>query len=573
MNQTSATDSAAAPILNTSHAGPAGASAGGPCSAGHLIVRQLEAEGIERIYCVPGESYLDVLDGLHDSPIRTVVCRQEGGAGYMAVAEGRMTGRPGIAMVTRGPGAANVMVAAHTAYQDATPLVIFVGLIPTEVRGREAFQEFDLRAWFGSTAKKVLVLDNPHAAAEMVADALHTAVSGRPGPVVVGLPEETQLVETAGLTVLPRPVAEPGPAPEDLAYIDAAIAQAERPLLVVGGEMWDEEASRAVATWAAGRGLGIVADFRAYDGIDHDAQNFLGALGFGCAPITREVLGAADLQIFLGCARTDVLTNSYENGCAPRQTILINRDPNGHGHYGPLDRLVVSTTKEFGRAVSNLAPIAEALPGWVTEARAEFSAWRVPPAPDESVNPAYVDMDAAFGAIREQLPEDAIITYGAGNHTGWALRYLPVHRFPSALGPRNGSMGFGVPAAVAAGFVHPERKVFSISGDGDFMMNGQEFSTAVTAGLDLTIVINDNSVFGTIVGHQERDYPGRPSGTRLGNPDFAQWARSFGAFGVRVERTEDFAAAFAEALAHPGPAIVHALTDPEVRFTRPAPAD
>lgn len=564
----------------------------GPCSAGHLIVRQLERHGVDRIYCVPGESYLDVLDGLHDSPIRTVVCRQEGGAGYMAVAEGRLTGRPGIAMVTRGPGASNVMIAVHNAYQDATPLVAFVGLIPTEVRGREAFQEFDLGGWFGSTAKKVLVLDDPASAARIVADAMHTAVSGRPGPVIVGLPEETQLARTDGATVPPRPVAEPGPAAADLELLDSAIARARRPVLVTGGEMWDAETSAAVAAWAAGRGVGIFADFRAYDGIDHAHPHYLGALGIGSAPVSREAFAAADLQIFLGCARTDIMTNSYELGCDPETTIVINRDPTAHGHFGPLDHLVVSTTRAFGAAVAGLEPVVAETPGWVTEVREAFLDWREPRPPADAAGgagnsrntgnsdaagasggaggaPEYVDMDLAFAAIREQLPDDAIIAYGAGNHTGWAARFLPVHGFPSVLGPRNGSMGFGVPAAVAAALVHPERTVFSIAGDGCFMMNGQEFSTAMNEGANLTIVINDNSRYGTIVAHQEREYPGRPSGTNLGNPDFGAWARSFGGFGVQVTRTEDFAAAFAQALAHPGPAIVHALTDPDIRTSRP----
>lgn len=582
---------APSPSAGTDSTAPATAGTG-PCSAGHLIVRELEAHGVERIYCVPGESYLDVLDGLHDSPIRTIVCRQEGGAGYMAVAEGRLTGRPGIAMVTRGPGASNVMVAIHNAYQDATPLVVFVGLVPTEVRGREAFQEFDLAGWFGSTAKKVLTLDDPGSAARIVADAMHTAASGRPGPVIVGLPEDTQLVEVDGAVVPPRPVPEPGPSPADLAAIDAAIAAARRPVLVTGGEMWDADTSAAVADWAADRGVGIFADFRAYDGIDHAHPHYLGALGIGSAPVSREVFDAADLHIFLGCARTDIMTNSYELGCSPDTTIVISRDPGARGHFGPLDRLIVSTTRAFGAAVAESAAAgagAEAgsaspgsgaeAPAWIAETREAFLDWRVPRPPADSAEAAegsagdgereYVDMDLAFGSIAEQLPADAIIAYGAGNHTGWAARFLPVHRFPSALGPRNGSMGFGVPATVAAALVHPERTVFSIAGDGCFMMNGQEFSTAVNEGANLTIVINDNSRYGTIVAHQEREYPGRPSGTTLGNPDFAAWARSFGGFGVRVERTADFAQAFAEALAHDGPAIVHCITDPDIRTSRP----
>lgn len=538
------------------------------CSTGHLIVRQLEAEGVSRVYCVPGESYLDVLDGLHDSAIHTVVCRQEGGAGYMAVAEGRMTGRPGVAMVTRGPGAANIMAAIHTAYQDATPLVVFVGLIPTEVRGREAFQEFDPNAWFGSTAKKVLVLDNPQSAADVVADAMHTALSGRPGPVIVGLPEDQLLVQTSGAPVASRPVAEPGSSEGELAAIEEIIARAERPLLIVGGEMWDQASSQAITDWSAGWGMGVIADYRAYDAIDHSSENYLGSLGNMSAPITRQVFQEADVQVYLGCVRSDVMTNSYEIGCAPEKTVVINRDPAAHGHFGPLDRLVVSTTRRFAATVATLESCAPTAPDWVIEARRAFRDWRVPPVPRGEEASEYVDMDLAFETIRRHLPEDAILAYGAGNHTGWAVRYLHTHSFPSVVAPRNGSMGFGIPAAVAAALVHPERPVFSIAGDGCFLMNGQEFSTAVNEGVNITVVINDNSVYGTIVAHQEKHYPGRPSATSLGNPDFAAWARSFGAFGVRVERTEDFEAAFVQALQHPGPAIVHALTDPAVRVPR-----
>ncbi|WP_349829205.1 thiamine pyrophosphate-dependent enzyme [Brevibacterium litoralis] len=553
-----------------------------PCSAGHLVVRQLARHGVERVYCVPGESFLDVLDGLHDSDIRTVVCRQEGGVGYMAAAEGRMTGRPGIAMVTRGPGAANVMVGVHNAFQDATPMVVFVGLVPTEHRGRHAFQEFSLEGWFGTTAKKVLVLDDPTSAARVVADAMHTAVSGRPGPVIVGLPEDPQHVETDGRTVTPRAVPSPAPTRAQIEAVEAAVAAAERPVLVVGGESWTPGASTAVADWAAGLGMGIIADFRAYDGIDHAHPHYLGALGFGSWSGTREVLDSADLQVWLGCVRADVPTNSYALGCTPDTTIVIGRDPDALGHHGRIDQQIVSTTEAFAEAVSGgqcasaagegTGQMSAAVGGvgslpWIAETRTRFLAWREPGARPDA-DPAYVDMDAAFAQVRDLLPTDAIITYGAGNHSGWAARYLPVHEFPSALGPRNGSMGYGVPAAVAAALVFPERTVFSIAGDGCFMMNGQEFATAVQHGANVTIVVNDNSVYGTIRGHQQKHYPGRQSGTALQNPDFAAFARACGGFGARVERTEDFREAFEEALSYEGPAIVHCLTDPEVRFTR-----
>ena len=590
-------------------------------TAGHLIVSELEAHGVRRAYLVPGESYLDVLDGLHDSPIETIVCRQEGGAGYMAVAEGRMTGIPGIAMVTRGPGAANVMAAVHTAHQDATPLVVFVGLIPTAARGREAFQEFDLSAWFSSTAKSVLVLDDPDKAAEVVVDALHTAVSGRPGPVIVGLPEEVLTQRTSAPVLAPRRRAHPAPDERGLIDVRSISAEAERPVLIIGGEGWTPGASASVAEWTRRRGLGVIGTFRAYDGIDHDAPNFLGILGYGAAPVAKRVFAEADLHIFLGCVRTDVATDGFTIGTEQR-TIVIGPDPDAHGHFGRLDHQIVTSVADFGTALfydmgkpsylsgpsgdafdpagvqdspSEQAPFPP-LPTWIQEARAELMGWREPKpvavpvgaisagaasagdagGADEVATAAsagnddrtFVDMDEAFSHVRELLPADAIITYGAGNFSGWATRFLPTHGFPSALGPRNGSMGFGLPAAVAAGLVAPDRTVFCISGDGDFLMNGQELATAAQYGVDLTIVVNDNSVYGTIRGHQDRDYPGRATGTTLENPDFAAMATAFGGLGIRVERTEDFREAFAAALNHRGPALVHCITDPAIRGAR-----
>ncbi|WP_413336491.1 thiamine pyrophosphate-dependent enzyme [Brevibacterium sp. GP-SGM9] len=564
-----------------------------PKSAGHLLVRELEAHGVQRAYLVPGESYLDVLDSLHDSSIRAIVCRQEGGAGYMAVAEGRMTGVPGIAMVTRGPGASNVMVAVHTAFQDATPMVVFVGLIPTAQRGREAFQEFDLSGWFSTTAKKVLTLDDPDKAAEVVADAMHTAVAGRPGPVIVGLPEEVLVRETTARTLPPRTLGSPAPYSGDLTELRARILQADRPVLVIGGEDWSPSTSKRIAQWSRDRGLGVIGTFRAYDGIDHAGPNFLGILGYGASEVAKRTFAEADLHIFLGCVRTDVSTAGFTIG-TEQKTVVIGPDADAHGHFGPLDQHIVTSVGRFAQSLftedgsraysvssdgsidepaaedSSLTPTEAAvpLPEWIRRARAEFEDWREPRVGTTTSAPEFVDMDEAFVHVRELLPDNAIITYGAGNFSGWATRFLPAHGFPSALGPRNGSMGFGLPAAVAAGLVHPERAVFCIAGDGDFLMNGQELATAAQYGIDLTVVVNDNSVYGTIRGHQDREYPGRATGTTLVNPDFAGMAQAFGGLGIRVESTSEFREAFAAVLAHEGPALVHCITDPAIRGAR-----
>ena len=564
-------------------------------SAGHLIVEELEAHGVTRTYLVPGESYLDVIDGLHDSSITPIVCRQEGGAAYMAVAEGRMTGVPGIAMVTRGPGAANVKVGVHTAFQDATPLVVFVGLIPTDHRGRESFQEFDLDGWFSSTAKKVLTLDDPDKAAEVVVDAMHTAVTGRPGPVIVGLPEEVLVRPSSGTVLPPRVHGSASPYAGDVTELRARITAADRPVLVIGGEDWSPSTSRRIAQWSRDRGLGVIGTFRAYDGIDHDSPNFLGILGYGAAPVAKRVLAEADLHIYLGCVRTDVATDGFTNGVDQR-TVVIGPDADAHGHFGRLDQHIITSVSRFAQSLfteegtrtysvssdgsidepplgddlSEAAGDAVPLPDWVAEARAELEAWRKPQvtASGSAASAGFVDMDEAFVHVQELLAEDAIITYGAGNFSGWATRFLPTHGFPSALGPRNGSMGFGLPAAVAAALVHPERSVFCIAGDGDFLMNGQEMATAVQYGADLTVVLNDNSVYGTIRGHQDREYPGRATATALQNPDFAAMATAFGGLGIRVERTEDFRDAFQRALEHKGLSLVHCITDPSVRGAR-----
>ncbi|WP_029088332.1 thiamine pyrophosphate-dependent enzyme [Brevibacterium album] len=596
---------------------PADTSTGARRSAGHLIVRQLEAQGVERVYCVPGESYLDVLDGLHDSPVRTVVCRQEGGAGWMALAEARLTGRPGVAMVTRGPGAANAMIAVHTAYQDRTPLVLFSGLIPTEQRGREAFQEFDIAAWFGSTAKKVLIVDDPDSAARIVADAFHTAASGRPGPVVVGLPEERLLELTASPVAPPRPVAAPAPSPADIAEVEAAIAAASRPVVVVGGEGWTPEAGAALAAWARSHGAGIVADFRAHDIVDHRSETFLGPLGYSSFAGTREAFDAADLQLYLGGVRSDVMSASYTIGTAPARTVVVGPDPDAHGHFGPLDALITADVNDFVAALAvgleqgssaeasvpastggsaeagttassagsagaagSAGPAAGSVPeavsagspgsasdAWFAPFRARYEEWRTTVTGGER-SPEFLDRDRAYREAADVLPEEFVLAYGAGNYSAWALRYWPLTAGCRVLAPKNGAMGMGTPAAVAAALARPEVPVIALAGDGCFMMNGQEFATAVHEGANITVIVDDNSVYGTIVGHQEREYPGRPSGTSMTNPDFAAWAEACGGRGFSVATAEDFAPALTEALAHPGPALLHIRTDPDVRLPR-----
>jgi acetolactate synthase-1/2/3 large subunit len=529
-------------------------------TAGHLIVRQLERTGIQRVYTVPGESFLDVLDGLHGSPITNVVARQEGGAGFMALAEGRLTELPGVAMVTRGPGAANAFIAVHTAYQDATPLILFVGLIPVADRGRESFQEFDINAWFGSTAKKVLTLDDAASAARVVDDAVFTALSGRPGPVVIGLPEDVLVHVVEETTVEPRAVARPEPAAADLEALKQKLGKARKPLIVVGGEGWTEESGRQLSTWATRHNVPVVADFRAYDAVPHRSEAYAGYLGYGRSDANAQRLDDADLLVFVGSVRSDVLSDGYKRGL-DAHTVVVNADANLLGHFGRLDQHIIADVTAFAGALAAVEVTTEREEGWFASARADHLAFSTP-TPDGGIG---VDLGVAMEVLRKELDDDAVLTFGAGNHAIWPARYLEHNSANSLAAPRNGAMGMGIPAAVAASLAYPGRQVISVAGDGCFMMNGQELATAMGYGARLIVLVVDNGIFATIREHQENHYPDRPSGTHMTNPDFAALARSYGAYGERVDRTEDFAAAFRRAVDSGLPALLHLPQDPATR--------
>ena len=540
-----------------------------PRTAGHLIVDTLAAHGVERVYVVPGESYLDVLDGLHDASIRAVVCRQEGGAGFMALAESRLTGRPGIAMVTRGPGAANAMISVHTAWQDATALVLFVGLVPFADRGLEAFQEFSLEGWFGTTAKRVLSVEQADRAGEVIAEAMHLAATGRPGPVVVGLPEDVLVRRTSAPTPAPRPVAAPGIGAEQLERLAELIGGARTPLLVAGGDGWHGTTGAELARIAEAAGIPVAGEWRAYDAVPNDSAAYAGWLGYGRADTLAARLDEADLLVLVGCGRGDVISEGFTAGF-DATTVLAVPDPEATMHAGRIDELVVASPAAFVAALAGVD--ASRLRGerddeWMRELAADQRRFAAP-RPDGAEQG--VDLGIAFAALDELLADDRVCTYGAGNATLWGHRHLE-HRAPNSLvGPRNGAMGLGVPAAVAASLVHPERQVVAVCGDGDFLMNAQELAVAIATGATPLVVVVDNGRYGTIVLHQQRDYPGRESGTDLVNPDFGAWMRSFGGFGEKVERTEDARGAFERALASGTAAVVHLVVD---RETMPAPTD
>lgn len=530
-------------------------------TAGALLVAQLEALGVPRVYGVPGESYLEVLDALHDSPIDMVVCRQEGGAGFMALAEARLTGRPGVVAVTRGPGAANAAIAVHTAWQDATPMVLLVGLIPVADRDRESFQEFSLGGWFGTTAKRVITLDRPERAAEQVAEAFAVATAGRPGPVVIGLPEDVLTAKTAAPVVPARAVSGGAVSAPQAEELEVLLGRAERPLVIVGGTGWTADAAAAVTAWCERRRFPVVADWRCQDMVDHDSPAYAGWFGYGSDPGLLDALDRADLLLFVGGQYGDVLSGGYTRGNPDAPTVVVSADPDLRAHQRRVDLHLLATPAAFAGALPE-GPAAD--PVWWEGLRAARERFATPGVP---VRSEYVDLDMAVAALAERMTPDAIVAHGAGQHAIWAQRFLPRHSFPSLLAPRNGAMGYGLPAAVAASLVHPGRQVVCVAGDGCFLMNGQELATAAAYGATPLVVIADNSGYGTIRQHQRRHHPGRPSGTALVNPDFGALARSFGLHGERLSRTEDVPAALDRALAAVAggrAAVLHLDVDPEI---------
>ncbi|MBF7054866.1 acetolactate synthase [Halomonas sp. KAO] len=538
--------------------------------AGRVIVDSLALHGVERVFVVPGESYLAVLDGLHDvSSIDTVVCRHEGGAAYMAEAHGKLTGRPGVAMVTRGPGAANAFVALHTAWQDAVPMVLFVGLIPVADRMRESFQEFDPHAWFGTQCKRVFVLDEAERASEVVAEAFFAASSGRPGPVVIGLPEDVITHEVSSRLHPALPLSEGAVSNAELEALKSSLMTARKPLLFVGGQRWTPEAAATLTRFAECNGIPVVHDWRAADRVPFDSPVNCGALGYGRTDMSLAMFEQADLLIAVGAVPGDVPTEGFTARQGhDRTNILVNIDTALRGRSGAVSRHIVASPVAFAQAVDGLDLGRRAeWEGWRAEGRAVQEATSLLPAPESlpSTRAGTAHMSAVVGELVKHLPDDAIYTFGAGNHCAWAQRFLPTRTFPSQLSTRNGSMGYSVPAAVAASLAHPERLCVVVAGDGEFMMNGQEIATAVQYGAAMLILVMDNGQYGTIRAHQEMHFPHRVSGTGLANPDFAALCRAYGGHGETVMSNDEAAAAVERGL-HAvvelrRPALIHVITD------------
>lgn len=534
-------------------------------SAGHHIVEALKAHGVDRVFSVPGESYLDLLDGLYESGIENVVCRQEGGATYMAEAVGKATGRPGVAMVTRGPGASNAFVGVHLAWQDSTPLVLFVGLIPFGHRMREAFQEFDPHAWFGTQTKRVFVLDEAERASEIVAQAFFAATSGRPGPVVVGLPEDilAQVVEAPQHPVIP--VSEGAVSDAELADLTAALAGAQRPALLLGGPRWTPEASAQVTRFAEANAIPVLQDWRAADRLPSGSPVDAGELGYGRTATAARVLDEADVLVVVGGTLSDVPTDDFTLRQRPDAVNwIVNIDASLRQHSGAVTRQVLASPVAFGAAVADVVVDHADWSEWTRAAVEDRARTLAIPADPGANRPGTANMTRVMAELRRHLTDDAAVTYGSGNHTAWAHYYFPNRVYPSQFSVRNGTMGYSVPAAVAVSLEQPERLVVSVAGDGEFLMNSQELATAVQYGAHPLVLVMDNGQYGTIRSHQEAHYPGRVSGTQLANPDFGVLASGYGAFGAVLDDDADIESTLAAALeaVHAGrPAVVHVKVD------------
>ena len=540
--------------------------------AGHLIAETLVEHGVDRAFGVPGESFLALLDGLYDSTVDVVVCRHEGGAAYMAEATGRMTGVPGVAMVTRGPGAANAFVALHSAWQDGVPLVLFVGLIPVADRGRESFQEFDPAAWFGTQTKRVLVLESPDRAGEIVAEAFHVATSGRPGPVVIGLPEDVVAAATTVAASRKRSVATGSISAEQLALLSESLRSAERPLFYIGAQGWTPEASAELAAFAERNEIPVLQEWRASDRIPFQSPSNAGWLGYGATERTSALLDGADVLVCIGAVLGDVATAGYTlRQDTAKVTHVITLDLELLGSSGPVDLQIAASPAAAASALTHLDLGRSA--DWRERTRGQHTGYieeSTIPANTADARPTRVGtahMGQVVAAVYDRLPDDALMTFGAANHTSWAQRYFPTNTFPSLLSVRNGSMGYSVPSALAASLVAPDRTVVTIAGDGEFLMNGQELATAVQEHAVFLVIVMDNGHYGTIVSHQKRVYPNRPSGTALANPDFAELAKAFGAVGVRIDSDETIDAAVEKAFAALDagvPALLHVVVDPDI---------
>jgi acetolactate synthase-1/2/3 large subunit len=530
---------------------------------GKILADALAAQGVKLAFGVPGESYLPVLDGLHDlqDRVRFIVCRQEGGASYMAEAYGKLTGEAGVLFVTRGPGATNGAVGVHTGLQDSTPMVVFIGQVPNEFAEREAFQEIDYRRMYGQMTKWVAQIDRVERIPEYVSRAFHTAMAGRPGPVVLALPEDTLFSEAAVADAPRHHTVRPAPSAAQMQDVQKHLSTAKAPFVILGGGGWDRAATLKLQKWLEAQGLPGGTSFRCQDLLDNRSPSFVGDVGIGINPKLAERVKQADVLLVIGARLGEMTTSAYTlvEAPLPRQTLIHVHA--GAEELGRVYRPAVAINSGYPQFVDALVGLSFGNAAWkekTAAARKEFLEWT-----ELRPIPGNVQYGEVVRWLSDKLPEDTIIANGAGNFAGFMHRYFRFKGYRTQLGSTNGSMGYGYPAAVAAKLAEPKRSVLALCGDGDFLMTGQEIATAVQYGANFVAVVVNNGMYGTIRMHQEREYPGRVFGTELRNPDFAAYARAFGGHGEIVERTADFAPAYERAAASGKPAIIELKIDPD----------
>lgn len=535
---------------------------------GKILIDQLEAQGVTTAFTVPGESFLAALDGLHDSNrIRTIICRQEGGAAMMAEAWGKMTGKPGICFVTRGPGAANAMSGLHVAQQDSTPMILFVGLPGERHEDREAFQEIETKQLFSSFVKWAAVIRSTERIPEYVSRAFHVASSGRPGPVVLGLPEDMLSAKAEAKDARGAHIPEPAPSAGVMGKLVDLLGKAKTPLMIIGGPGWSREVQARIERFAERFDMPVAAAFRFQDYMDNRHPCYVGHAGIGIDAKLSAAVRDADVLIVLGARLGEMTTSGYTLIDIPnprQQLVHVHPSPDELGTVYAPDLPITATAEQFSAALDELPAPAEI--AW-RQRRADLkAAYEAALAP--IATPGDVQLEQVINTVSDLLPQDGVVANGAGNYAAFVHRYFKYKSYRSQLAPTSGSMGYGLPAAIAAKLAEPTRPVVAFAGDGCFMMTSQELATAVQYGLDIVTIICNNGMYGTIRMHQEKSYPGRVVGTTLVNPDFAAFARSFGAHGETVRHTEEFRPAFERALAAGKPSVIELKIDPEALTPR-----
>ena len=524
-------------------------------TAAHALVETLERQGVTRVFCVPGESYLAVLDALRDSTIETVVARQEGGAAMMAEADAKLTGRPGVVFVTRGPGAANASAGVHVAQQDSTPLVLFAGQVARNARGRDAFQEVDFPAFFGGMAKSVTEVVDAEQLPAAVGNAFRAALAGRPGPTVVALPEDMLTDPCAAQA--PQRIDIPAGQPDVNAVerFDTMLSAAARPLVVVGGSLWDAASVTRLRTFAETASVPVACAFRRQQLFDHNHGHYAGDVGIGLNPRLRQALEETDLLVLLGTRFSEIPSQSY--ALPNRRTPVVHIHPDEH-ELGRVHRTVLAIHARPGAFLDTTAARGQRM-GYVNALHQSYRLWSALPHP----TPGELTLSHVMATLRESADAETIVTNGAGNYSGWVHRFHRFRQYGTQVAPTSGSMGYGLPAAIAAKLRHPARTVVCFAGDGCFQMTGQELGTAVQVNAAVIVLVVDNGMYGTIRMHQERHYPGRVHATSLVNPDFAALARAYGCHGERVDTDDQFASAFERAKRAGRPSVLHLVVDPE----------